>query len=97
MNKMYIIKAVSSNSAVFVADEHLNEISLRRKAIAFLQEEATNYHPIEIKEVKKLDDLPKDWWEAIYYGDNPNEECPADFLQDPEYKTYLRLKKKFEE
>ncbi len=82
----------------FVIEEENNPCDLKSQAKYWLQEESRNVVPgrVVISEVKGLADLPKIWWSAPYWGDNDHDNCASDFLQDPEYVEYLRLKAKFE-
>ena len=95
MKKMYYAKKVVDVVIVLEESKTTDYHSFNGEVNHFLEEEGRNHVPkrLEIKEVKSLDDLPKDWWEATYWGDNENDQCPADYLQDSEYKEYLRLKK----
>jgi len=96
MLKMYYAKQVVD--VCFVIEEGSSPCTLNDVAKDFLREEARHYVPgrLTTVEVKNLTDIPKDWWSAIYHGENLHDNTPADFLQDPEYKEYLRLKAKFE-
>jgi hypothetical protein len=97
MNKMYYAKQVVD--VCFVIEEGSSPCTLNGIAKDFLKEEAKNHVPGRLTtiEVKGLADIPKSWWQATYYGDNPHDCTPAGFLQDPEYKEFLRLKAKFED
>lgn len=51
---------------------------------------------VVIQEITSQEDVPKDWREASLWGID-DELNALQFLEDPEYMEYLRLKKKFEE
>ncbi len=93
---MYYAKQIVD--VCFAIEEERNHCDLKHIAESFLKEESRSHVPehFMIKEVLSLTDIPKNWWQATHYGDNPHDGTPADFLQDPEYKEFLRLKAKFE-
>lgn len=97
MKRMFYAKETVDVCFV-IDDENVKFKNLRKEAMEHLNGERKNHVPerFEIREVKSLSDLPKDWWNVCYWGDNEHDNCASDFLQDPEYKEYLRLKAKFE-
>ncbi len=97
MKKMYYAKQMVD--VCFAIEEGPSLFNLNDLAKDYLKEEAKNHVPerFSLIEVKSLTDIPKSWWQATHYGSNPHDGTPADFLQDPEYIEYLRLKAKFED
>ncbi len=96
MLKMYYAKKLVD--VCFTFDDTNSVTHLHREADRFLDEEVRHHVPesFSVVPIEKLNDIPKNWWEAIYYGENAHDNLVADFLQDTEYKEYLRLKAKFE-
>ena len=105
---MKIYKAKTTIETVFVSNE---EGELKEDAYYFLSEEGVDAASIEIEEVKSIKDIPKDWLKCCPWGQDEigsNNSLTAEDLlnkinkdkaklKDPEYKQYLKLKKKFED
>ena len=91
--------ATQTITVAFVVNDNLSQREIYNYARKYLKQEESHRDPstIEIKEIHSLDELPKNWWETIYYGENPDDQYPVHYLKDEEYKTYLRLKEKFED
>ena len=96
---MYYAKKVID--VVFVLNDDMTHhpMDLKRSAEKFLEEESRHHVPenLEIKEVSSLSDISnRDWWKACYWGENPHDNIVVDYLVEPEYKEFLRLKAKYE-
>lgn len=100
MRRMFY--AIETVDVCFVVDDDSNDVDNKRNieklAKEQLENERNNYVPgrFKVVESKSLTDVPKSWWDSTYWGENPHDSTVLEFLQDPEYKEYLRLKAKFE-
>ena len=90
--KMYL--ATKKVDVMFLLEPEEN---LEKEAKYFLNLEEKNVVPgrITIKEITSIDDVPADWRDSNLWGTG-SDITPLEFLQDPEYAEYLRLKEKFE-
>lgn len=99
MKKLYHAKI--NVDVMFISDKV--KFPLRQEAEHYSQEELRNLVPgrVVIKEIKAVSEIPESWREAHIWGDD-EERTPIEYLKavakekDPEYKEYLRLKKKFD-
>lgn len=91
--KLYL--ATKEVTAMFLC---YDESSLMKNANKFLAEEERNMVPgrVSVKEIKLIDEIPAEWRKGGLLWGTDEEITPEDFLQDPEYLEYLRLKAKFE-
>lgn len=105
MNTLYYAKM--QLDVVFVSHPMNTSAELLKEAEKFLKEEARNINSslraipsLVIKEIESLKDIPKDWHDALAWGQNPDSDelSVSDlFLKsNKEYQEYIRLKKKFE-
>lgn len=72
---------------------------LRKEAAHFVKEESNNYVPdrLTVKEITSLKDIPPEWSGDQYlWGVDGDDLTARDFIEDPEYEEYKRLKAKFE-
>jgi hypothetical protein len=66
------------------------------------QFQLTAFPDLDIKEVKTEKDVPKDWRNACFWGENENDETVKEFILSndeatkADYATYLELKARFE-
>lgn len=95
--KLYL----ASRDVMFISS-HSNPGDIENDAHCFLKEEISNCREhYEVKQICDIKDVPEKWQEAFVWGCN-EDLTPIDFLvrgdikNDPDYKTYLRLKEKFE-
>lgn len=107
MKKLYyaVLSPLAPLDVVFVSDYDLTDYSLQIKAKnAFREQERENarLYDYKIIEPKSLEEIPKEWHNAVVYGQKEEEEelTPEiyfDKSKDPEYEIYLRLKEKFKD
>lgn len=108
MKKLY--KAEKLVTTFFISSQTYD--SLEEEAADWLEQEVSHsyriFDDVTVNEVKSLSEVPSEWITALPWGENDNDISVKEFLEkekkeknkkisDPEYKTYLRLKKKFKE
>jgi hypothetical protein len=107
MEKLYLAKRKSIPvETVFVSDQNGwdKDYQIQREAEEYLnEEESNNLNTIAITEITSTKQLPKSWRKGgVYIWGSDQQETPEEWLtrqtqeKDPEYDSYLRLKKKFE-
>jgi len=99
MKKKKIYYAKETIEVVFVSNYELNTKLLRHDASKFISEESKNCHEgkLSIIEVKSINDIPKEWYRSLIWGTPDDVDMTAvEYLEDPEYKVYLKLKEKFD-
>jgi hypothetical protein len=100
MKKLYYARQVTD--VMFVSDKEGR--ALKKEADSFIQEETHNVvnGRLVINEVTMASEVPDSWRDAIVWGQDDDELNPIQYLKqiakknDPEYKEYIRLKKKFD-
>ena len=102
---MYIAKAIVD--VIFISEADGSE--LIKDAQYNLLEDGAEPKNVSIKEIKSVKDIPEEWINAVPYGQDQMKQmlntvqllvkikAENKKMDDPEYKQYLKLKKKFED
>jgi hypothetical protein len=91
--KLYL--AVDTITVMFLCEEGKDLYEAARR---FADEEHKHYVPgrLAIKEIKSIDEIPEEWSGSQLLWGIDDEITARDFIKDPEYEEYKRLKEKFE-
>jgi len=91
--KLYL--ATKTITVMFLCDDKKDSY---KEAETFANEECKNIVPerLVVKEIKSMREIPKEWSGPELLWGTDDEITARDFIKDPEYEEYKRLKEKFE-